>query len=306
MGERSNLPARFFKVILPSTTTQQRLRIPNKFVEKYGNELSSIVKLSDPIDIIWCVRLVKVETTLWLHDGWEKFVEDHSIGYGYFLLFKYKGNSCFNVRIFDLTATEVDYLDNNHNFKGTNHDTRNISYKRDISSSRNEGGFNATRGRTHGVKRGYSDATETSKSLRFYRTRSKCKIEDGRLEIKKENLNIPRSFSPKNPSFTVVLKPYHLLKYTLYVPAAFAEHLASKSGYIELCDSNGKKWLVRFTRNIKPNENNLSSGWATVLKEKSLKVGDTCVFELIDINKLMLKVFTFCNTSTARIKQSSS
>lgn len=91
-----------------------------------------------------------------------------------------------------------------------------------------------------------------------------------------------------------------------YVPAAFAEHLASKSGYIELCDSNGKKWLVRFTRNIKPNENNLSSGWATVLKEKSLKVGDTCVFELIDINKLMLKVFTFCNTSTARIKQSSS
>ncbi|CAI9787259.1 unnamed protein product [Fraxinus pennsylvanica] len=288
MGERSNLPARFYKVILPSTTTQQRLRIPNKFVEKYGNELSSIVKLTDPIDSTWCVRLVKVEETIWLHDGWEKFVEDHSIGYGYFLLFKYKGNSCFNVHIFDLTATEVEYLDNNSNFEGTNRVIQNFTHKRDISSSRNEGGINATHGRSHGVKRGNSDATKNSKSHRFYRTRSKCNIEDGRVEIN-ENLNKSRNFSPINPSFAVVLKPYHLLKSTLYVPASFAEHLPSKPGYIELHDSNGKKWLVRFTRNLKLNENNLCSGWKKVVKEKSLKVGDTCVFELIDINKLMLK-----------------
>ncbi|KAL2490730.1 Uncharacterized protein Adt_26358 [Abeliophyllum distichum] len=95
--------------------------IPRKFVGKYGPELSNVVRLTDSIGGVWCVRLEKVEKTLWFHDGWEKFVQDHSISYGYFLVFKYRGNSNFNVRIFDLTASEVHYpLNSSHKFEGTN------------------------------------------------------------------------------------------------------------------------------------------------------------------------------------------
>ncbi|KAL2468392.1 B3 domain-containing transcription factor VRN1-like [Forsythia ovata] len=109
MDDRKDLPERFFKMI------------PRKFVGKYGPELSNVVRLTDSIGGVWCVRLEKVEKTLWLHDGWEKFVQDHSVSYGYFLVFKYRGNSNFNVRIFDLTASEVHYpLNSSRKFEGTN------------------------------------------------------------------------------------------------------------------------------------------------------------------------------------------
>ncbi|KAL2482440.1 B3 domain-containing transcription factor VRN1 [Forsythia ovata] len=292
MEERSYLAARFFKVILPSTTNQHRLRIPNKFGEKYENELSSIVKLTDPTNGTWCVRLERVEKTLWLHDGWEKFFEDHSISYGNFLLFIYRGNSCFNVLIFHLTGIEVDYPNNNCNFEmEENSDDDSVKFlasspgKPKISSLRDRGGNKCN-----------SDAAEMSKFNRCYLTRSKCKIEDGGLEVKTENLRL------KNPSFTVILKPYNLFpKCSMYLPATFSEYLSSASDRIELHDSIGKKWLVHVIRRNRVIF--LGRGWGTVVKEKSLKVGDRCVFELIHINIFMLKVFTFCNTSKSRIKQ---
>ncbi|CAA2971107.1 B3 domain-containing transcription factor VRN1-like [Olea europaea subsp. europaea] len=297
MEEVSNLPARFFKVVLPSTTTRQRLRIPNKFVEKYGNELSSLVTLTDPSDGNWCVRLEKAEKTLWLHDGWEKFIDDHSIDYGYFLLFKYTGNSSFKVHIFDLSTTEVDYHKNRNFKKDENSDDDSVKIltsfpsKPEISSSRhgvgNICGIHATYDIRHGVDRGNRDAAETSKSRSSYLTRSKCKIEGGGLGIKTENLNTSTKFSPKNPSFVVDLKPNNLF------PRCWMD-LPGASEHFELHDSDGKKWLLNIIRG-KRRQNYLGKGWKTVVKEKSLKVGDTCVFELIDVNKCMLKVFTFGN-----------
>ncbi|KAL2468393.1 B3 domain-containing transcription factor VRN1-like [Forsythia ovata] len=170
---------------------------------------------------VWCVELEKMEKTVWFHDGWEKFVEDHFIGYGYLLVFTYGGNSNFNVIIFDLTTNEVEYpLNNSRNFERTKYSTRNsISEKEEISdddsvkvldsfpgkpviviSSLKSGtpsacGDQSTNIRRHypqtmhdlsftsaeftrGVKRGNSDAAERSKSQRSYLTRSKCKIED--------------------------------------------------------------------------------------------------------------------------------
>ncbi|KAJ1400080.1 DNA-binding barrel domain superfamily [Sesbania bispinosa] len=46
---------------------------------------------------------------------WEEFVEYYSISYGCHLVFKYKGNSKFNVLIFDATSVEIYYpCKNNH------------------------------------------------------------------------------------------------------------------------------------------------------------------------------------------------
>ncbi|KAK3005186.1 hypothetical protein RJ639_016428, partial [Escallonia herrerae] len=84
-------------------------RIPKKFAETYWNELSDVAKLVVPSGCIWDVGLEKADKMLWLHDGWKQFMEHHSIGCGYFLLFKYKGNSTFNVVVFDLGACEIHY-----------------------------------------------------------------------------------------------------------------------------------------------------------------------------------------------------
>lgn len=369
--ERPDLPTRFFKIILPSVDSHRKLRIPDKFVEKYGQELSDVVKLIDPTSAVSYVRLEKMEKTLWLHDGWEKFVDDHFISYGYFLLFKYEGNSTFNVNIFDLTATEVDYsLNNNRNFERTNHSTRNsISEKEENSDDESDevlalfpgkpNECRATNNRRHyhqtthdlsfsseelaiEVKKGKSDAAERSKSQRCYRTRSRCKIEDEGIKTqskKPKNITIKNvqeavpctegnqqsssneslssscieshsgmkaidaaaKYLPINPSFTVKLKRNNLSpQFWMYVPVAFSQYLPSASGLIVLVDSDGQKWPVRVMQKKGGKDRYLSKGWKAFAKLKNLKVGNTCVFELIDINKRMLKVETFSNTSIVR------
>uniref|UniRef100_A0A2N9G2Y2 TF-B3 domain-containing protein n=1 Tax=Fagus sylvatica TaxID=28930 RepID=A0A2N9G2Y2_FAGSY len=67
-------PSHFFKIILPSTMQDMKLRIPKKFVSEIGEELSTVATLTVPSGV-----------------------------------FKYEGNSNFHVLIFDKTATEIQY-----------------------------------------------------------------------------------------------------------------------------------------------------------------------------------------------------
>ncbi|KAL5790799.1 hypothetical protein ACOSQ2_005687 [Xanthoceras sorbifolium] len=105
-------PSHFFKVILPATLEDKKLRIPENFVRKFGDELSAAVTLTVPNGRTWHVQLTKDEKKIWLHDGWHDFVKCYSICAGYFLVFKYGKNSSFHVLIFDKTACEVQYEKN--------------------------------------------------------------------------------------------------------------------------------------------------------------------------------------------------
>ncbi|KAJ6927137.1 hypothetical protein NC651_011264 [Populus alba x Populus x berolinensis] len=82
-------------------------KIPKKFVNKYGDELSSVATLTVPCGRICLVELQKVNGKLWFHNGWHEFVECYSIRVGYFLVFIYEGKSNFNVHMFDLTVSEI-------------------------------------------------------------------------------------------------------------------------------------------------------------------------------------------------------
>ncbi|GAB2285206.1 hypothetical protein Dimus_019657 [Dionaea muscipula] len=99
----------FFKIIV-SADQQNQLRIPPEFVRNHGRDLSNWARLTVPhTGIVLEVELVKSGDQLWLRRGWDKFMKGFSIGYGYFLVFRYEGNSRFHVIIFDLSATEVEY-----------------------------------------------------------------------------------------------------------------------------------------------------------------------------------------------------
>lgn len=81
------------------------------------------------------------------------------------------------------------------------------------------------------------------------------------------------------------------------MPTAFSQYLPSAPGLIVLVDSDGQKWPVRVKQKKGAKDRYLSKGWKAFVKLKNLKVGNTCVFELIDANKHMIKVSTFSNTS---------
>ncbi|CAK7329785.1 unnamed protein product [Dovyalis caffra] len=107
----SSSPARrscmFYKLMAASILQDKKLKIPKKFVNKYGDELSSIATLTVPCGRIWLVELQNVNGRLWFHKGWHEFVECYSIRVGYFLVFIYEGKSNFNVHMFDLSVSEI-------------------------------------------------------------------------------------------------------------------------------------------------------------------------------------------------------
>ncbi|KAK6796224.1 hypothetical protein RDI58_003925 [Solanum bulbocastanum] len=114
------MPPQFFKIILSPHAS--KLHIPDEFVIKYGADLRDVVFLEVPTGAIWQVKLLQNSNgTKWLNHGWNQFKEYYSIAIGYFLLFQYNGNSHFSVFIFDLSASEIEYLsgpnedDNNNN-----------------------------------------------------------------------------------------------------------------------------------------------------------------------------------------------
>ncbi|XP_022928091.1 B3 domain-containing transcription factor VRN1-like [Cucurbita moschata] len=100
----------FFKVILPQTLNQSKLAIPHKFVRKHGEALETEeVRLKVASGAEWKVGLTKNDEKIWFEKGWEEFVKFYSVEIGHFLTFRYEGNSCFHVVIFDKTASEIEY-----------------------------------------------------------------------------------------------------------------------------------------------------------------------------------------------------
>ncbi|KAI4330331.1 hypothetical protein MLD38_028629 [Melastoma candidum] len=101
----------FFKVILHEDLHKTHsLKVPTKFVRKYGTNLSNLVHLKLPNGDAWAVELQRDDHGgLSLRKGWADFIEYCCICLGYFLVFRYEGDSCFHVVVFDATACEIEY-----------------------------------------------------------------------------------------------------------------------------------------------------------------------------------------------------
>jgi hypothetical protein len=53
--------------------------IPPKFVIEFGDELSDVATFSVTNDHFWLVGLEKPNRKIWFDDGWQDFMEHHSI-----------------------------------------------------------------------------------------------------------------------------------------------------------------------------------------------------------------------------------
>ncbi|KAL7101252.1 hypothetical protein ACP275_08G043800 [Erythranthe tilingii] len=100
-------PPRFAKVIVDPKS--DILRIPASFRRRYGQTLPGRVLLKVPNGSGLEVELVQSDGETLIQKGWREFKERFSIGFGYFLMFEYNGESQFDVVIFDTTASEIEY-----------------------------------------------------------------------------------------------------------------------------------------------------------------------------------------------------
>ncbi|GLT86317.1 hypothetical protein SLE2022_044620 [Rubroshorea leprosula] len=332
------MPRPFFhKLILPSTIQDKKLRIPDNFVRRFKGELSVAAALTVPDGHVSRVGLKKADNKIWFQEGWQEFLERYSIRVGYFLIFRYEGNSAFSVSIFNLSASEIFYHSNT--FGGAEafghgrqypfeelEDEDNISPPLQnlfggskLSNCINwsaDGNLHVSKAeepqktKKRGRKRLKPDPNEQNSSaknedeadirFRFYESASARK-RTVTAEERERAINAAKAFEPVNPFCRVVLRPSYLYRgCIMYLPTCFAEkHLSGVSGFIKLELPNGKQWPVRCL--YRGGRAKFSQGWYEFTLENNLGEGDVCVFELLKTREFVLKVTVFRVTGSAEV-----
>ncbi|CAI8606104.1 unnamed protein product [Vicia faba] len=80
---------------------QQQLALPKAFSDNLKKRLPENVVLKGPSEVVWNIGLVIRDDSVYFVNGWERFVKDHSLKENDFLVFKYNGESLFEVLVFD-------------------------------------------------------------------------------------------------------------------------------------------------------------------------------------------------------------
>ncbi|XP_023538425.1 B3 domain-containing protein REM16-like [Cucurbita pepo subsp. pepo] len=81
--------------------SEQKLVLPNKFVNNLKKKLPSTVTLKGPSGATWDVGLSANDDKLYFKHGWQEFVKAHSLEQNDLLVFRYNGASQFDVLVFD-------------------------------------------------------------------------------------------------------------------------------------------------------------------------------------------------------------
>lgn len=75
--------------------------IPKKFAENLRSKLPENVVLKGPSGATWKVGVVADDENLLFKHGWQDFVKDHALEKNDILVFRYNGESSFNVLVFN-------------------------------------------------------------------------------------------------------------------------------------------------------------------------------------------------------------
>ncbi|XP_039155882.1 B3 domain-containing transcription factor VRN1-like [Eucalyptus grandis] len=285
----------FYRLMVDSLIHEKQLGIPKKFARKYGDELSDVVRLSASDSSIWLVELRKHGSRLWFHDGWQRFLEHHSIHSGHFLIFKYEGDSTFHVYVYNLTAS---WERNSHNPLGS----------KEFISSRPEPVadwevFHQDKGvQVDEVELQIADESEPSvmrkdggelPTVEASYGKSSRECNAAIIEARGMAIRAAHMYEPNNPFFQVIMRPSYVReKFLVNLPASFiGMHLKGDSRDITLQVSDGKKWRVRCL--LFNGKGKISRGWREFVADNKLEIGDVCIFELLRREDIVLKVTIF-------------
>ncbi|PRQ50581.1 putative transcription factor B3-Domain family [Rosa chinensis] len=298
----SSTTPHFFQIILEDTSRDIKIRIPKKFVMKYGEDVSNSAFLKLPSGSEWEVELTRCNGKVWFERGWPEFSKFCSLDYGDFLVFRYEGNSIFQVCIFDRTATEIDYPITMPDMEKTDHEDEeddNIS----IEISEDSPPHPKTREKSplpcppsfKKMRTSWSGkAADTMFGNDGGGSSSARRYQKGTVEAIGEMHSLNKSekaqalwrvdaFISENPHFKGFPVKF------------FKRNVIKDADNVTLRVSNGKTWSVKFK--YEKSRARLQHGWLAFVKDNCLKVGDVCVFALIKDIKLLFQVEFFRATS---------
>ncbi|GKU93618.1 hypothetical protein SLEP1_g7195 [Rubroshorea leprosula] len=100
------------------------------------------------------------------------------------------------------------------------------------------------------------------------------------------------SFKSENPSFTVTIQPSYVHS-DVNVPCFFVEEHVKQNVEDVKLQIGDRLWPVKLLRSSRYRKTKLTSGWGTFVTQNSVKVGEVCMFELINREEAVLKVHIF-------------
>ncbi|KAI3472865.1 hypothetical protein Pfo_031117 [Paulownia fortunei] len=293
-------PLKFFKIVF--NPADHSLKIPAEFMQRFGNNLPDIIFLRVPTgSLLWKVELLRSENEIWLQNGWKEFKEHYSIGVGQVVVFEYQGNARFDVLIFDMSGSEIEYYPFDAN---CGEGVKDIGSQSDDSVVFLDELFTSKKGKGKGKNQEVANEKESDDSLQILDCPlASCGMQSSERVIrateKKTCVAYQRAkcFKDDNPSsnpFAILLMQPSYVSGTirLNIPLSMAKgNLPNKNNNLKLRSLNGKKWPVMCT--LGTVNAKINSGWKKFVKDNTLKVGDACIFEVVKRKELIWNVIIF-------------
>ncbi|TQD93060.1 hypothetical protein C1H46_021318 [Malus baccata] len=230
--------------------------------------------LRGPSGESWTVGLEgREDGKFFFRKGWQNFVEDHLLEIGNFLVFKYDGDTKFDVKIYNPTGCEKEEA---------------------VAAKKTTGNQASIRNQKKSMLYKPADVKETSDGLIAFRSKYKTCF---------------KATVPKIPYRMILGKARHLSAIpnglvTDDVPCILQtvpKKLAVAKGLIEkervrLTDPNGKTWKVKLrVEEIKSCGSRLlmTEGLLKCWHANNISPGDTAVFELVNEKRSEMKIHFF-------------
>ncbi|RYQ86742.1 hypothetical protein Ahy_B10g106377 [Arachis hypogaea] len=255
MSMHSSSPG-FFKILVHNKFKKE-LMIPKSFVRKYWEGISNPIILKLPNnreeEVYWSQRK---KNEIWLQNGWDEVVKLCHLEYEFLLTFEYKERSCFELKVYDKSASQINY----HSDCGVHENNHDYIVVDD----------------------------HVQREPKAKKRTNKAGIRKSMLNNVREKIEMAEALSTKlkNPSFFLVLKPsyVHGNANLVHIPSSFSRQYLNGlkgSGTIWVSDDEDSNWSINYNFSNIRKRTTIHGGWNKFCKENKLQVGDVCVFEMM-------------------------
>ncbi|KAM6591502.1 hypothetical protein CsatA_014107 [Cannabis sativa] len=305
----------FFKIILTETLKENKIRVPQYFVEKCGETLTERVFVKLPCGSKWPMKLENDNGKFWLQNGWPEFMKHYSLKRGHMLTFRYDGNSEIYAVIFDTNTVEIDYPSIPVCFDKSTIDGEIRVPKREVIDTfprifakkhLSDRSYKVTlkvpnEKKTWSVTYTYREHERAKPRFQAHNSSSekqehRCKSSQ-RTDPQLVEKQLPSTFHERvkvlekdaieheNSLFKIVIQPSN--KRLVCVPLDIVEKYIRNEGDAILSIPNGRQyWTAQFKMMKSYIDGNcraiIYNGWKKFMEDNNLEVGDVCVFELLN------------------------
>ncbi|CDP02443.1 unnamed protein product [Coffea canephora] len=251
MTSKAKASPSFFKVLVPGFYS--KLSMPPLFWKTFEHLLAESALLQIKSGETWSVKIERIGEQYFFTDGWPKFVKDHGLKMGEFLVFwlvlgKNNSTTIFEVAMYGTTGCDKDL-----NPSAPIHDPRHFLPQL-VDQPNPE------------INR--NPLTQPSKSA-----------VQGSRKRKSKKIRYDKGSLDAGKYYTKVLANYHRYRMNVKMPFAKKHGLVNKSE-VMLQNTNGASWRVE----LRLYDNDMlymCKGWTDFLENNALELGQEYAFEFI-------------------------